>query len=199
VYFSSPDNPSAADFSAPDFEEERAAGERLGQLESEMPRSPQQVLADLDQDAVGRDAMERFYALGGLATAALEADAPEKASAYANELLATAPQHKDDWNYGNAIHQGHTSLGLVALRQGDIDKAREHLLESAQTQGSPQLNSFGPSMALAKALYDKGETVVVLQFFDLCRTFWTSGATKLDAWSEAVRNGKPADFGDILY
>jgi len=36
---------------------------------------------------------------------------------------------------------------------------------------------------------------VVLQYFSLCRTFWKMGATRLDAWSEAVRNGKTPDFG----
>jgi TonB family protein len=187
--------PRAGSVTPPNFQEKTAALERLDQLAKEMPRSPQQVLADLEQDAVGRDPMQRFYALNALARAALDAGAPEKASAYANELLTTAAQYKQDWNYGNALHDGHTTLGRLAVRQGDIDKAREHLLESARMEGSPQLNSFGPSMSLAKELLDKSETVVVLQYFSLCRTFWKMGATRLDAWSEAVRNGKTPDFG----
>jgi len=196
VDFSDPDRPSAV--GAPNFEEEIAAQSRLRQVESEMPRSPQQVLADLEQDAVGRDPMDRFHALGDLTDAALGAGATDKAAAYANELLAAAAQHKDDWDYGNAIHNGHTTLGLLAVRQGDVDKAREHLLESAQVGDSPQLNAFGPNMTLAKELLDKGETGVVLQYFSLCRTFWKNGATKLDAWSEAVGNGKTPDFGSNL-
>jgi TonB family protein len=187
--------PARGPIPPPNFEEQTAKFERLGQLEREMPRSPQQVLADLEQDAVGRDEPHRFLALNGLAKAALEAGAADKASAYANELLAAAAHRKSEWNYADAIHDGHTVLGLLAVRQGDIEKAREHLLDSAQVEGSPVLNSFGPGMALAKALLDKGETVVVLQYFSLCRTFWKMGATKLDAWSEAVRNGKTPDFG----
>src|ERR1039457_1992543 len=90
---------------------------------------------------------------------------------------------------------GHTTLGLLAIRQGEVDKASEHLLESVQMEGSPQLNSFGPSMTLAKELLDKGEIGAVLQYFSLCRTFWKMGAQSLDAWSEAVRNGKTPNFG----
>jgi hypothetical protein len=196
VFFSDPDKPGRpARLSMPNLEEEMAATDRLEELANEMPRSPQQALADLEQDVVGRDARRRFYALNALAKAALDASAAEKASAYANELLAAAPQHKEDWNYGNAIHDGHTTLGLVAVRQGDIEKARQHLLESAQIAGSPQLNSFGPSMTLAKELLDKGERGAVLQYFSLCRTFWKTGAQSLDAWSEAVRNGKTPNFG----
>jgi TonB family protein len=183
----------------PNIQEEMEADRRLEDLATEMPRTPQQVLGDLEQDAVGRNAMERFYALNDLTKAALNAGAPDKADAYANELLAAAGRHKDDWNYGNAIHNGHTALGLLAIRRGDVEKAREHLLESAQTDGSPQLDSFGPSMSLAKELLDKGETVVVLQYFTLCRSFWKMGGAKLDAWSDAVRNGKTPEFGVSLW
>jgi hypothetical protein len=182
----------------PDIQEEMAAVQRLEELKSEMPRSPEQVLADLEQDATGRSALERFYALSDLAKAALDAGATEKAAAYANELLSAAPQHKEDWNYGNAIHNGHTTLGLLAIRQGDVEKAREHLLESVQMEGSPQLDSFGPKMSLAKELLDKGESSAVLQYFSLCRGFWKMGGASLDAWSEAVRNGKTPDFGVSL-
>lgn len=198
VYFHDPDNPAAQPPVTMDLQEGMAATKRLEDLKNEMPRSSQQVLADLEQDATDRDAMDRFHALGDLTDAAMDAGATEKAAAYANEMLAAAAQHKEDWNYGNAINDGHTTLGLLALRQGDVDKAREHLLESAQIEGSPQLNSFGPNMSLAKELLDKGETGAVLQYFSLCRTFWKSGATKLDAWSEAVRNGKKPDLGDKL-
>jgi TonB family protein len=177
-----------------DAAEQMAASQRGIQLAKEMPRSPQQALADLEQDATGRDEMQRFCGLNMLADAALEAGATDKAASYANELLTTAAQHKQDDCYGIAINEGQTTLGLLALRQGDIDKAREHLLDSAKIDGSPQLDSSDPSMSLAKELLDKGETVVVLQYFTLCRALWKHDAAKLDAWSESVRNGKKPDF-----
>ena len=60
--------------------------------------------------------MRRFYALANLAKAAFKADVSEKAAGYANELLLAARQHREDWNYGNAIHDGNLVLGLLAVR-----------------------------------------------------------------------------------
>jgi hypothetical protein len=132
-----------------------------------------------------------------MAKTALEAGpgAAGKAAAYAEELLDAAAKHPSDWNYGNALHDGHTVLGLLALRQGEVAKAREQLLASASTPGSPQLRSFGPTMRLAKELLEKGEKDAVLEYLTLCRNFWATGAINLSAWSEAVRDGRTPDFG----
>ena len=178
-------------------EEREAADARLMDLERQLPRSPAQKLADLEQDSGGGDATRRFYALNRMVKAALEAGpaAAGKAAAYAEELLAAAAQHPSDWNYGNALHDGHTVLGRLALRQGDTAKAREELLASARTPGSPQLRMFGPTMQLAKELLDKGEKDAVIEYLALCRNFWTTGAINLSAWSEAVRDGRTPDFG----
>jgi hypothetical protein len=195
VMFFDLQNPKGGRSVAPDFEEEAAADARLMDLERQMPRSPEQKLADLEQDSGGGDAMRRFYALNRMAKAALEAGAGGKAAAYADELLAAAAQHPSDWNYGNALHDGHTVLGRLALRQDDIAKAREQLLASARTPGSPQLGSFGPTMRLAKELLEKGEKDAVIEYLTLCRSFWTTGGTSLAAWSQAVRDGRTPDFG----
>ena len=71
---------------------------------------------------------------------------------------------------------------------------------AGQTPGSPQLNSFGPNMSLAKELAEKGETDAVIQYFDQCRKFWRMGADKLDTWTKAVKAGIVPDFGgNLLY
>ena len=54
-------------------------------------------------------------------------------------------------------------------------QASRHLIESAQTEGSPVLCSFGPRMVLAKELLGRGETEVVLQYLKLCSAFWKLG------------------------
>lgn len=187
-----------ADANVPALDETMASMERLSSLRAAMPRSPQQVLADLEQDSGGGDPMRRFYALDEMATAALGAGAEEKAVAYANELLQAAQKNAKDWNYGNAIHDGHMVLGLAAVRHGDIPAARQHLLDAGKTPGSPQLDSFGPKMALAKELLEKGERDAVLEYFSLCRNFWKMGVARLDAWSEVVRNGGTPVFGMSL-
>jgi TonB family protein len=195
VLFFDLQNPKGGRPPAPNLKEDEAADARLLDLERQLPRSPEQKLADLEQDSGGGDAMRRFYALNRLANAALTAGAPAKAAAYAEELLAAAALHTSDWNYGNALHDGHTVLGLLALRQGDAAKARERLLASAKTPGSPQLKLFGPNMRLASELLEKGEKAAVLEYLTLCRSFWAAGVTSLSTWSQAVRDGRTPDFG----
>ena len=168
---------------------EMQASRRLSELAASLPRSKAQVLADLEQDAGSGDQMRRFYALAELAKAALTARAIEKSAAYANELLSAAPRHRNDWNYGNAIHDGNMVLGLLALNQGNVKPASQYLLDAGSTPGSPQLNSFGPDMSLAQALLEKGERDTVLEYFSRCRTFWKMGRDNLDAWTETVRAG----------
>lgn len=76
--------------------------------------------------------------------------------------------HKDDWNYGNAIHKANSALGMLALRNGDKAAARRHLLASAETKGSPQMNSFGPNMQFADAMLHAGGHEAVLVYFARC-------------------------------
>jgi hypothetical protein len=152
--------------------------------------TPSVRLQQLEQAASGN----RFYALADMAKAALNAGDLPKAKSYANELLSLAPQNRKDWNYGNAIYFGNFVLGRVALRGGDVAGARMYLLESARTPGSPQLNSFGPNVALAKELLDKGERDTVLEYFALCRSFWKLERGLLDQWSATVRGGGIPDF-----
>jgi hypothetical protein len=137
----------------------------------------------------GRQAM-----LPGAARAAFEARDLDKARAWARELIDDAPQ-PGDWNHGNAIHHGHVILGRLSLRVGDIQSALEHLLAAGRTPGSPQLDSFGPSMALAHELLISGERTVVLEYFDLCARFWEAGRDELNGWAAVVRSGGVPDFG----
>jgi hypothetical protein len=179
----------AAGGNVPSMDETMAAMERLSSIEKTMPRSPQQVLADLEQDSGGGDAMRRYFALDEMAQAALRAGDEAKAVAYANELMHPEQPDTTNWNYGNAIHDGNMVLGLVAVRHGDIAAGRQHLLDAGKTPGSPVLDSFGPNMALAKALLEKGERDTVLAYFSECRKFWKMGQATLDAWTKVVRDG----------
>src|SRR5262249_47656882 len=115
------------------------------------------ALATLEE-AVELDPSRRFVTLDNMAQAALSAGGTSKARRYSEELLATATQNKNDWNYGNAVHKGHVILGLLALDAGDVAEAKRQLTLAGQGPGSPQLESFGPNMSLAKALLDRGES-----------------------------------------
>jgi len=131
-----------------------------------------------------------------MATMALAADESTRAKAYASELLRTLDDKtpKKNWNYGNAVYDGNLILGHVALAEGNIAEAKQFLLAAGRTPGSPQLGSFGPNMSLAEQLLMKGEKQVVLEYFELCRKFYKSGAARLDALKKAVEEGKKSDF-----
>jgi hypothetical protein len=128
------------------------------------------------------DPEERFYALGGLAQEAFDLGNPDQARIFAHQLLQEAPQYRNDWNYGNAVFHGNSILGRVALQQGNVSLAKQYLLSTGNTPGSPQLNSFGPNVTLAKELLEKGETPAVLKFLALCRSFWKKDHGKLPFW-----------------
>ena len=181
-----------------DAQDSTAYAQRLGQLQSQFPRTPEQVLADDEQQTASDTGIQRFYDLAGLAKAAARAGDLAKAQGYAAELLSLAPQYPKDWNYGNAIHDGNMVLGAVAVRQGATAEAVQYLLSAGKTPGSPQLNSFGPNMTLAKALIDAGQGAAVLDYFTECRAFWKMGGRRLDDWSSMVRGGGKPDFGANL-
>jgi hypothetical protein len=144
------------------------------------------------------DEQQSFYALDDAAKESFIVGKIEDASKYATELLALAQKFQRDWNYGNAIQDGNLVLGRIAVREGRIEEAKQYLLAAGKSPGSPQMNSFGPNMSLAKDLLEKGERDVVLQHFELCRKFWKMDYGKLDDWSQEVKAGKIPDFGANL-
>lgn len=158
----------------------QAAGQSLEQLQAAL------ALAD----GTGRRAM-----LADAAKAAFEAGDLDTARSYALELLE-APD-KSSWNYGNAVHQGHLILGRLALRSGDLELAKLHLAEAGRTPGSPQLNSFGPNMMLAKELLEREERQAVLEYFELCGEFWHR-PDRLESWAAEVEAGRIPDFSANL-
>jgi len=142
------------------------------------------------------EVVDRRSLLSDAARMALEVGDLAKASGYADELLASVDERSGDWMTGNAIHQGHLILGRIALRGHDLAQAKEHLLAAGRTPGSPQLNSFGPNMSLAKELLEAGERQAVLDYLKLCGSFWKRG--ELEAWSKEIQAGKIPDFGANL-
>jgi len=203
VNFMDYSNGPPPDMSAFQFTPEmETAEERIEQLRTAFPRTPEQELADIEQDSGGGDKSRRYDRLGEMALKAVKLgteDEDARAKAYATELLAGGRADGHSWNYGNAIHVGHIVLGLLALHHDDdVTTASQELLEAGMTPGSPTLNSFGPDMSLAGELLKKGERDTVLQYFELCRKFWKMGAERLDSWSAAVRQGKFPGFGPSL-
>jgi hypothetical protein len=135
------------------------------------------------------NARERYCALPAAAEAARRAGETAQARAYAVELLDLAGSLSRDWNHGNAIHDGHRILGHLALLDGDVARARQHLLAAGATPGSPQLNSFGPELTLANDLLAAGERDAVLEYLALCERFWEHRASALRRWRSEIEAG----------
>ena len=144
------------------------------------------------------DELARFYELPDLAKDAARGGEFDEARERAEELLELAPKFPNNWNFGNAIHDAHVVLGLVALSSEDVDAAKSHLLSAGRTRGSPQLDTFGPNVMLAEALLEEGEVDVVLEYFELCRSFWEMHRDRLDRWSAEASAGKVPSFGANL-
>lgn len=141
---------------------------------------------------------ERFYALGDASKQAFEKADYTNAKAYAVELATLTPKYKGNWNYGNAIQDSNVILGRLALREDRIEDAKRHLIEAGKSPGSPQMDSFGPNVSLAKDLLEKGEKEVVIEYFSLCKNFWKMHRGRLDDWIALVRAGRIQDFGANL-
>jgi len=172
----------------------------IGKQRQATKPTPQQKFFDTVQ-SLPPEGLTRFYGLKGAAQAAFDAGDLNAAENYAHELLADAPSYPKDWNYGNAIFFGNMLLGRVALlRDKNVALARNLLIASGKTPGSPQLNSFGPNMSLARDLLAAGERDTVLEFFGECGSFWKQQFSKLDQWSAMVKGGGDPDFGaNLLY
>ena len=147
---------------------------------------------------------KRLFLLLKLAPAALAAGENEKARTYSSELMALGESQKSSSPgfgpsmYSDATHIGNLVLGELALTDGDVAKAKEHLLAAGDVPGSSVLNSFGPNMLLAKELLARGERDVVIQYLVACSKFWKMQDGKLEQWKKIIAQGGTPDFGPNL-
>ena len=177
------------------FEEEAEAAPFSPEVEAglsqiALDRAPGELakLAEADNE------YQVFVHLSSAAAAAFHLERFVDAKQFAERALALAPAFPADWNYGNAIHMGHTVLGLLALNAEDYTSAINELYESGKTPGSPQLNTFGPTMQLAKALLKLGHVEPVLSYLEQCRVFWEMGSIRIDLWERKIREGQVPNF-----
>jgi hypothetical protein len=148
------------------------------------------------------DLHQRYRLLRSLPSAALAAGDVEKAEASAKELLKVGEEIDKASRYKSPIlsdttHIGNTILGLIELKRGNTASAKEHLLSSARftREAHPVHMSFGPSMALAKALADRGEREVVIEYLDLCAKFWKNEDGRIEKWTQVLKDGGTPEFG----
>lgn len=145
-----------------------------------------------------KDDYSRWCALNAAAKESLHEGHDAEAKSFAEELEQLAPKNTKDWNYGNAVQDFNIVLGRLALKSGDTETAKKRLIAAGNSPGSPQMDTFGPNMTLAKELLAKDERATVLEYFELCRKFWEMQRGKLDEWKKEVEAGRTPDFGANL-
>lgn len=161
--------------------------------------TPDGRLRRAERELAAASASDRVYRLGDAAKAAFDGGDFDKAARYADELEHLTATSPHDWNYGNTIQDVNLVRGRLALRAGKKDVAKAFLLAAGRSPGSPQMDTFGPNMSLANDLLQAGEREAVIEYFDLCRVFWSDGHPQLDQWTADVRAGKTPEFGANLF
>lgn len=135
-------------------------------------------------------------------TAAAAAGNWPQAEQYATELLGLTGDPDSRRVTGNVCFHAHRVLGLAALRRGDVESAKQHLLGCCTGGTSPQLSTFGPDWSLARELLQHGARPAVLEFLGACRTLWKGHEDELDLWQHQIRRGERCTFsrasGDLV-
>lgn len=146
---------------------------------------------------------QRFLYLDRAAKTSLAVGRTAEARRFATDMLVLDDKYSrgdPEKANGDAVHDCHLVLGLIALDEGHLEEAKRHLLAAGKSNGSPVLGSFGPNMSLAKELLEKGEQETVLEYLASCRKFWGSGSEKLDAWTKDIQAGRIPEFGaNLIY
>jgi hypothetical protein len=96
----------------------------------------------------------------------------------ASELVDAHSQH----SYRK--HWAQTVLGLLACRNGDVDRAVLHLRESANVRPEHRLSSYGPSLDLVREVCARGRWDEGLKYLRVWEDAWDH--PRLREWIAAV-------------
>lgn len=133
--------------------------------------------------------IERVGLLGRVAEAAFHAHRYEDARAFATAILSGERRDAvSEWG----VHRAHIVLGRVALIDDDAARAKHHLLEAGKVAKSPSLDGYDPEISLAAELLERGETDVVLAYFELWSKFRPTD--ELAEWTALVKDGGTPDW-----
>ncbi len=150
-----------------------------------------------------RDADRRSLLLS-LSGTALEAGKPDTAKALATELILDFGQNAASPIFDDAVHTGNIVLGRVALKAGDVEKAKEHLLIAIKAPLRMEKSWLADiDVDLARELLAIGEKDVVLEYLKLSEGLSNLQnepelfAEKLKAirlWQVQIKEGKTPTF-----
>lgn len=139
------------------------------------------------EDLAAAHPAARTTALPSMAMLAAQAGEWQKARRYAQDALATPATVID------SVHIANNVLGLVALHDGDVTGAELYLRAAGSAKGDTSLKRWGPTLALAKALLDRGRNQAVLEYLQACQSFVTDNP-KLAVWIATLKGGGAPDL-----
>lgn len=137
---------------------------------------------------------DRPALLRGAASAAFELGQMAKAKSYASELLLEFGHDLTVYSYADSAHYGNIILGRIALREGDLAKAKEHLLIAGRTPTLVGRTFYVPDMNLARELFEKNEKETVLEYLQQCEAFYSDGRKFLQIWEQMIKRGETPSF-----
>jgi len=97
----------------------------------------------------------------------------------------------------NATQKANTILGRAALRSGNMSASKQYLLDSSGPAAARDIATYGPMMALARELLEKGERDTVLQYLEKCLILWPRGENTLQNWISDIQKGATPNFGNF--
>jgi tetratricopeptide (TPR) repeat protein len=108
----------------------------------------------------------------------------------ASELVDAHSQH----SYRK--HWAQTVLGLLACRNGDVDRAVSHLRESAKVRPEYRLSSYGPSVDLVREVCARGRWDEGLKYLRVWEDAWDD--PRLREWIAAVEEHRIPESQDSV-
>jgi hypothetical protein len=116
----------------------------------------------------------------------------DKAKADAEDVLKMAAAHAQDPAYSAAVMIAHHVLSMVALREGDRERAVQHMRESVKVPTSEQIQ-YLPSfswMEPANRLLKRGERETVVEFLEALAALTITERDRLLSDARAIREGR---------
>lgn len=141
----------------------------------------------------GPDYLERLQLA---AEQAVDTGDSSTARKYATELLERNSRRRRSWDTSEIVHDANQILGRAALREGDMQEAKDRLLKAATPDIRHSIGS-DPRMILAQELLERGEREVVIRYLDRVGKLWDTKsslehANLIRKWKEEIRaGGKP--------
>jgi hypothetical protein len=135
------------------------------------------------------------------ASAAAAAGDWVQADSLATDVLRRIEGSERQGSDGTVAFHAHRIQGLAALRRGDLESAKRHLLSSC-SRGPLWLSASGSDWSLARELLERGENTTVLQFLEACQATWSNRDDAAELWKHQIRRGEPCAFsrtgGDLV-